>query len=30
MPNWANNKLTVLGTPDRVAAFVAKANGSPS
>lgn len=27
MPNWTNNKLTVLGDPKRVAAFVAKAHG---
>jgi hypothetical protein len=27
MPNWCNNRLTVLGPANRVAAFVKKANG---
>ena len=27
MPNWCNSKLTVIGAPDRVDAFVKKANG---
>src|SRR5882672_7601687 len=28
MPNWANNHLTVLGSPERVSEFVMQANGA--
>lgn len=29
MPNWCNNKITVVGTPDDISGFVAAARGMP-